>query len=258
VSLHRFFLAGELPESAAEAVELALTSADRHHLVRVVRLGPGDRIMVVGTDRREAEATLVEATLARVVADIDDPVVRPAHPRVALAPALARRERMEFAIQKCTEVGVTEILPVATCRSVVQLDEERSGRRGDRWRRIAEAAAKQSQRAEVPVVRDPLSFDELAAEAARFDVVLVPWEEATTGGLGIGEALDAAGATPDTSVLIVIGPEGGLAADEVSALEAAGGVACTLGDTVLRTETAALVAVSLAIYELGGLGGRDR
>jgi len=257
MSLHRFFI-DDLLGDASESVELALSDADRHHLSRVVRLVPGDRVVVVDTDGAEAEATLVEVSQERVLADVGPKVVRPKRPRVVLAPAIARRERMELTVQKTTELGVAEIWPVVTSRCVVRLDEERSGKRAERWRRIAEEAAKQSQRADVPVVREPMTLTQLASEAGAFDVVLVPWEEAAAAGLGIGAALDAAGALPDTSVLIVIGPEGGLSDVEVATLEAAGGVVVTLGDTVLRTETAAVVAVALAEYELGALGGRGR
>lgn len=258
MSSHRFFLTGPLGEAPASGVPLALGADDLHHMARVLRLEPGDRIVVAGTDGREAEATLVAVAHDGVTADIDPPTERPAHPRVSLAPALARRERMEFTVQKCTELGVVEILPVATNRSVVRLDEDKAGRRGERWQRIAAEAAKQSQRAEVPVVRELVGLSGLLEQFGRFDVVLVPWEERASGALGIGQALDAAGAEPDTSVLIVIGPEGGLEEGEVAAMEAAGGVVVTLGDTVLRTETASAVAVALAVYELGGLGGRAR
>jgi 16S rRNA (uracil1498-N3)-methyltransferase len=165
---------------------------------------------------------------------------------------------MELSIQKATELGVSEIWPLLAARCVVRLDDERVSKRAERWRRIAEEAAKQAQRESVPIVLEPMTIADLAAQAGRFDVVLVPWEEASSGGLGIGPALDAAGATPITSVLLVIGPEGGLEESEVSLLEAAGGVVTTLGDTVLRTETAAIVASALVLYELGALGGRAR
>jgi 16S rRNA (uracil1498-N3)-methyltransferase len=257
VTLHRFFLTGELPASG-DGVELSLSENDRHHLGRVLRLETGDRIVVVGSDAREAEATLTQVGPERACADLDAPIERPARPRVSLAAGVARRERMEFAIQKVTELGVVEILPVQTARSVVRLDEDRAGRRGQRWRRIAEEAAKQSQRGDVPLVRDPVGLDEMIAQFGRFELVLVPWEGATPTGLGIGAALDAADAQPDTNVLVVVGPEGGLEEAEVAALQAAGGVVVTLGDTVLRTETASVVAVALAIYGLGGLGGRER
>jgi 16S rRNA (uracil1498-N3)-methyltransferase len=258
MTLHRFFIEDDLPGTPATGVELAMSGSDRHHLARVLRLVPGDRVIVADPSGREAEATLVVVSAERVLADLDAALERPGRPRVVLGAAVSRRERMELTIQKVTELGVAEFWPVLTARCVVKLDEDRAGKRAERWRRIAEEAAKQSQRESVPVVREPMTIVELAAEAGRFDIVLVPWEEASAAGLGIGAALDAAGATPETEVLVVIGPEGGLEESEVAALEAAGGVIVTLGDTVLRTETAAIVSTALVMYELGALGGRER
>jgi 16S rRNA (uracil1498-N3)-methyltransferase len=258
VSLHRFFVAQALPGVATSGVVLSLSDADLHHLHTVLRLVPGDRVVVADPAGREAEATLVDVSAARVTADIDEPVRRPPRPHVVLVPAISRRERMELAVQKATELGVSEIWPLLTERCVVRLDQERSARRGERLRLIAQEAAKQSQRADVPHVREPVTIGGFVADAGRFDVVLVPWEEASSGGLGIGAALDAAGAAADASVAIVIGPEGGLTEAEVAALEAGGGVVVTLGATVLRTETAGIVAVALTEYELGALGGRVR
>jgi len=258
MTLHRFFLEGPLAQAPTAGVELLLSEADCHHMSRVLRLVPGDRVIVTDGEGREATATLVDVGPERVVADIDDLIERPRRPRVVLAPAVSRRERMELTVQKATELGVSEIWPLLTARCVVKLDDERAGRRADRWRRIAEEAAKQSQREMVPIVREPIGISELAAETGAFGIVLVPWEEQSSGGLGIGAALDMAGATPDTSVLLVIGPEGGLEEGETAALEAAGGVVVTLGDTILRTETAAIVATALVLYELGALGGRAR
>ena len=257
MTLHRFFLEGPLPEGG-EGVELAMSRTDRHHLVHVLRLVDGDRIVVAGRDGRVAEATVRSATLERVTADVGPAIERPRRPRVVLAAGVARRERMEFTIQKSTELGVAEIWPLASARCVVRLDEDRAGRRGERWRRIAEEAAKQSQRPDVPLVRDAMSVNELLAEAGRFDVVLVPWEEAASTAVGIGEALDAHNASADAAVLVVVGPEGGFEPAEVAALQDAGASIVSLGDTVLRTETAAVVAVALTAYELGALGSRGR
>jgi 16S rRNA (uracil1498-N3)-methyltransferase len=103
-----------------------------------------------------------------------------------------------------------------------------------------------------------MSLDALLAETDRFDVVLVPWEEAAATAAGIGESLDAEDAASDMAVLVVVGPEGGFEPSEVDALQAAGARVVSLGQTVLRTETAAVVAVALTAYELGALGGRVR
>lgn len=258
MTLHRFFIVGPLADGEAVGFDLTLSAADRHHLIDVLRLVPGDRIVVVDPSGREAEATLRQLTADVIVGDLDAPITRPRRPRVVLAPAVSRRERMEMVVQKATELGVAEIWPLLTARCIVRLDEQRGQRRSERWRRIAEEAAKQSQRSDVPLVRDPMRLEELAEEVGRFGAVLVPWEEAAGGGLGIGDALDEAGIEADGRVLVVVGPEGGLEESEVALLEAAGGMVVTLGDTILRTETAAIVAVALASYELGALGGRGR
>lgn len=258
MALHRFFLTETLSAAPASGVPLALSEGDLHHLSRVLRLVAGDRVVVVDPDGAEAEATLVSVSAALVRADVDQPEHRQGRPRVVLALAVSRRERMELAIQKATELGVSEVWPLLTERCVVRLDEDRAGKRTERWRRIAKEAAKQSQRADVPVVREPLTIGEFATETGLFEIVLVPWEEASSAGLGIGAALDGAGATAQTSVAVVVGPEGGLTGSEVADLVAAGGMVVTLGDTILRTETAAIVVVTLVEYELGALGGRAR
>lgn len=256
MSFHRFFITSPLPSSACDGWTVPLRDRDLHHLSHVLRLKSGDRVVLAGPDGREAEATLESVSAAAITANLEAPRERPAGPRVVLAQGLTRRERMELAIQKATEVGVSEVVPVAFARSVVKLDEGRADARIERWQRVAEEAAKQSQRALIPVVRSSTDLTGLLVLAEGFDVVLVPWEEAADSAPGIGEALAAAGATSASSVLVVIGPEGGLEVGEVAALERAGALRVSLGDTILRTETAAVVATSLVLYELGGLGGR--
>lgn len=262
MSLHRFFTTAALPSSATDSWVLPLTQRDLRHLLLVLRLESGDHVMLADPSGLVAEAEIRDVSGARVTADVGSPAAPGPRPHVALAQGLARRERMELAIQKATELGVAEIVPVAFARSVVKLAEEKAGKRTERWRRIAEEAAKQSQRAEIPLVREPVDLAGLLEFTADYDVVLVPWERtvgAATPLPGIGEALEAAEATASSSVLVVIGPEGGLEPGEVSAMiQAAGAIPVGLGDTILRTETASVVAVALASYELGGLGGRAR
>lgn len=258
MTLHRFFVDGTLSLAGEAGTLLAISPSDLHHIRRVLRLAAGDRVIVVDGSGLHAEALLVQVGEAGVTADVGQALEGPVRPRVVLAAGIARRERMEFTVQKTTELGVTEIWPLAAARCVVRLDDDRAGKRGERWRRIAAEAAKQSQRTGVPIVREPMTIAGLAAEAADFDVVLVPWEEEASSAPGIGEALDAACATNTSSVLLVVGPEGGFEESEVAALRAVGASAVSLGDTVLRSETAATVAVALVAYELGALGGRGR
>jgi 16S rRNA (uracil1498-N3)-methyltransferase len=256
VSLHRFFATGPLPEHAETDVALPLDARDIHHLVHVLRIRDTERIILAGADGREAEVALTYVGADEVRGDIEEPGARAPGPRVTLVQALTKRERMELVVQKATELGVAEIVPVVTARTIVKLDEGKAGRRAERWQRIAEEAAKQSQRSTVPPVREPIVFGELPSLLERFDAVLVPWEEAAGSAPGIGEALRRARVGSDASVAVVIGPEGGLEEGEVALLVSRGAVAVSLGDTILRTETAGIVAVALTSYELGGLGNR--
>lgn len=262
MSLHRFFVTGSLPDPHTPDWPAPLSPGDLRHLERVLRVSAGDRIVLVDASGREAECAVREARLGSLLVDVGEVVVRPARPYVALAQGLSRRERMEFVMQRATELGVAEIGPVAFVRSVVQWKDERAGGKLERWRRIAAEAAKQSQRSDVPVIRDVMDLEGLTMWAGGFDIVLVPWEECVGSPEhvpGVGEALDEARANSSSRVLVIIGPEGGLESAEVQALQqGCDARVVSLGDTVLRTETAGAIAVALVSYELGGLGGQGR
>jgi 16S rRNA (uracil1498-N3)-methyltransferase len=252
VSLHRFFVPDPIGEGA-----LTLTGPDLHHLRDVLRLQPGEEVAVADGAGGQAVARIVAVTAQEAVLEVVR-LLEPARlPAVTLVQGLSRGPKMDLVVEKATEIGVSRIVPVAMRRSVVRLDGADATKRAERWRRIAEAAAKQSQRAAVPAVDEPLPFEALPGVLEAFDVVLVPWEDAA-GAPGIGDALREAGANAGSAVAVVVGPEGGMEAGEVESLALAGAVTVSLGSTILRTETAALVAVALAAYELGGLGGRGR
>jgi len=234
---------------------LPLSAGDIHHAVSVLRLAPGDELVAVAPDRaaRIVRLTSVAADGLEGVAGPDLP--RSFTPRVTLVQGLAKGDKLDLVVEKVTEIGIEAVVPVAFARSVVKLDPQRAAKRGDRLRRVAAAAAKQAQRDFVPAVLDPLTFADLPAYLASFDVVLVAWEDAD-GSPGIGTALTAAGVTHDARIAIVVGPEGGLATREVETLRAQGAVLVSLGPTILRTETAGILSAALCVYESGGLGGR--
>lgn len=249
MALHRFFA---VKDSGASGGVLPLAPSDVHHLRDVLRLVPGDEIIVVS----DGAATLTRLTEVgeHVAGERVGDVISPRLPRVTLVQALAKGEKMDDVVRQATELGVTRIVPFAAERSVVRLDAGKAAARVDRWRRIAAEAAKQSQRVELPAVLEVAAFAALA-ELLAGSLVLVCWEDAT-GAPGIGDAIRDARPDAETDVAVVVGPEGGLTGDEVAALEAAGAVAVSLGDTILRTETAGVVATAIAIYERGGLGAR--
>lgn len=248
MTLHRFFACGPLPEAG----ELPLTATDVHHIRDVLRLRPGDRIVVVDVG---GPAVVRLTGVAEAVAGVRERSITSADvPPVVLVQGIAKGDRMETVIRQATEAGIARVIPFTSERCVVRLDGAKARAKAERWRRIAEESAKQSQRSAVPDVADPVPLVELPAllEGA---VVLVCWEEA--GHVpGIGQALSTVELAPDRVVAVVIGPEGGLSAAEVESLKRTGALVVTLGATLLRTDTAGLIASALVLYERGGLGGR--
>ena len=218
---------------------LYVTGKDVNHIKNVMRLKQGDEISVrTGQDDREYRYGIEEFTDSEVVcrlrfvkeADVELPV------KVYIFQGLPKADKMDAA----------EIIPVQMRRCVVKLDGAKKGKKTQRWQAIAESAAKQSRRAVVPLVREPMTME----EAVRFaeqntDVRLLPYELQEADG-STREVMD--GIREGSAVSIFIGPEGGFDPAEVELARKAGVVPISLGKRILRTETAALVALSFLIY----------
>ena len=228
---------------------LYVTGKDVNHIKNVMRLKKGDEISVrTGQDDREYRYGIEEFTDSEVVcrlrfvkeADVELPV------KVYLFQGLPKADKMELIIQKAVELGAAEIIPVEMRRSVVKLDASKKAKKTQRWQAIAESAAKQSRRAVVPMVREPMTME----EAVRFaeqntDVRLLPYELQEADG-STRDVMD--GIREGSAVSIFIGPEGGFDPAEVELAREAGIRPISLGKRILRTETAALVALSFLIY----------
>ena len=228
---------------------LYVTGKDVNHIKNVMRLKQGDEISVrTGQDDREYRYGIEEFTDSEVVcrlrfvkeADVELPV------KVYIFQGLPKADKMELIIQKAVELGAAEIIPVQMRRCVVKLDGAKKGKKTQRWQAIAESAAKQSRRAVVPLVREPMTME----EAVRFaeqntDVRLLPYELQEADG-STRDVMD--GIREGSAVSIFIGPEGGFDPAEVELARKAGVVPISLGKRILRTETAALVALSFLIY----------
>ena len=228
---------------------LYVTGKDVNHIKNVMRLKQGDEISVrTGQDDREYRYGIEEFTDSEVVcrlrfvkeADVELPV------KVYIFQGLPKADKMELIIQKAVELGAAEIIPVQMRRCVVKLDGAKKGKKTQRWQAIAESAAKQSRRAVVPLVREPMTME----EAVRFaeqntDVRLLPYELQEADG-STREVMD--GIREGSAVSIFIGPEGGFDPAEVELARKAAVVPISLGKRILRTETAALVALSFLIY----------
>jgi 16S rRNA (uracil1498-N3)-methyltransferase len=244
---HRFFATRPLPASGI----LPLAEGDVHHIRTVLRVQPSESIEVVADgDVWRYEVTSVGEHVSGT--RVERIASRPAMPRVTLAQALAKGDKVDTVVRQVTELGVARIVPFAAARSIVRLDAHKSAARAERWRRVAESAAKQARRADMPEVAEPVALLDLPGLLAG-SAVLVCAEDAPDAP-GIPEALSALATLPEDGVAVIVGPEGGFEPGEVAALTDAGAIAVSLGPTILRTKTAGVVAVALALAACGGLG----
>lgn len=239
-----------LPLPEAPPSEVTLPEERRHYLVHVLRLGEGDALEVFDGTGRAFDARVVELGPRQVRLSLGPARVAPPHRALHILQGLPKGDKLEWVLQKGTELGATAFHPVDTARSVVKLEPRRAGERTERWRKIVEEAARQCRRNDVPQVHPPQPLLEAARALEPGTTLLVLDEEERA--IPLGEAFRACG--PGTPVALVVGPEGGLAREEVAALGALGARGVTLGSRILRTETAALAALAVMQHLDGELG----
>lgn len=239
-----------LPEATASGQRLALPEAQARHLRKVLRLGPGDAVEVFPGTGGHFTARLAEAGLV----ELEEPAVGEAESPLGtvLWAGLSKGDKLEWVVQKATELGVTEIRPVHTARSVRRLDPQRAAKNLRRWQEIAAGACEQCGRDVLPAIATVADLDAALAEAGQ-----------TAGGLhGLVLAEDGTseppGPPPGAPWHLLIGPEGGLNDDELAAAEAVGFHRTALGPRTLRTETAALGALAWAQTRFGDWPGGPR
>ena len=167
--------------------------------------------------------------------------------RVWLFQGLPKSDKMEWIIQKATELGVSDIVPVDMKNCVVRLDEKKAAAKEKRWQAIAESAAKQSKRSRIPVVHPVMKFTDAMRISEQFDVRILPYE-AENGIVSMCEAIVSF--LPGRDIAVMIGPEGGFDRMEAKLAESRGWVSVSLGKRILRTETAAIAALSMIMIRL--------
>ena len=232
-----------LPPGALTGVDvgsqLPLEGAEGRHAATVRRIAPGERVDVADGAGAVARCTVLSAARDALTLSVEAvDVQREPSPRLVLVQALAKGERDDVAVEAATELGVDEVVPWQAARSVVVWKGDRGERARRKWEQTVRAAAKQSRRARVPVVAPLASGADLRARVAHAALAVVLHEEAEAPLAGL--------ALPDAGeVLLVVGPEGGIGADELAGLVAAGAVACRLGPHVLRSSTAGPAALAV-------------
>jgi 16S rRNA (uracil1498-N3)-methyltransferase len=247
--MHRFFV----PPACIEKAVVYFPMDISRQIATVLHLRPGQQVIVLDDAGTEFEVTLEIVAPRTTQGRITITRAAEGEPRthLALYLGLTQREKFEWMLQKCTEVGAAEFIPIITSRSLVQSGEE-SRSKLDRWRRILREAAEQSARGRIPALAAPLRWNE-ALDHFRSQSIpgLIAWEGEKS--LRITPALDAvrqpgSGAVPDLALFI--GPEGGFAEEEIAQARSAGLAPVTLGVRILRMETAAIAAAAIILHEI--------
>lgn len=238
-----------LPIPSPAPGRLRVEGERHHYLSRVLRVAVGEVVEVFNGGGRAWSATVVHADEEAVELELtaERDAVSAAR-RITVIQGLPKGDKLEWIIEKVTELGASAISPVRCERSVVRLDEDRAEKKRERWQKIADEAARQCGRADVPMVHAVGTLLE-AAEAAKARGALLILDEAERH-LRLGDAL----ARVPGELAIVVGPEGGLGREEVAALVQKGGMTVTLGGNILRTETAAMAALIVMRHREGLLG----
>jgi len=234
-----------VPLKPGESVELDEQAS--HHILRVLRMNPGQGLILFNGDGNDYPAELIEGAkkCARVRVLECRPVATESRLQVSLAQVISKGDRMDYAIQKSVELGVHSIQPLLSERCDVRLKGDREEKRLRHWQQVAASAAEQCGRGRIPAIHPVTTLDDWLKQPSAADLRLVLHHRSNA-------SLESH--TRPTGIDLLIGPEGGLSAEEIAAAESAGFFPATFGPRVLRTETAPVVALSLCQWLWGDLG----
>lgn len=245
--MQRFFVE---PHQIDEGThQIHILGSDVNHISNVLRMKQGEELWISDGGKKEYRCTIEEFSPDEVLLHIiyaQEPDYE-LQSRIYLFQGLPKADKMELIIQKAVELGAYEVIPVETKRCVVKLDGKKAAKKVERWKQIAESAAKQSKRMLIPNVHEVLTFKEALKYAESMDVRLIPYELAK----GMQETKEIlADIQPGQSIGIFIGPEGGFEEKEVKTAISEGAKPITLGKRILRTETAGLAILSVLMFQL--------
>lgn len=252
--MHKFFVE---PSEIIEGI-VTIEGEDVKHIYKVLRLKVGDVVNINDCNGTEYNAKLTsidkKEVKAEIIETLDNNNESPI--KIVLYQGMPKATKMDYIVQKGTEVGINAFIPVNTERVVVNTSEFK---KLDRLNRIAKEAAKQSKRTIIPKVYEPVEFNDLLKKLVDYDLIVVPYENAENFGIkNLAKNLNnvnRANSEEINSVAIIIGPEGGFEDSEIESLKEINAHIVTLGPRILRTETAGVVCASLVMYEFGDMGG---
>jgi 16S rRNA (uracil1498-N3)-methyltransferase len=249
--MHRFFIKQEDIYDDGITIE----GEDVQHISKVLRLKEGDKIVLcdqTGTDYNVAIESISKHTVKTIIIDKVSSKGEPTI-EVVLYQGIPKSTKMDLIIQKCTEMGITRVVPVFTTRTIVKLESEKDeAKKVLRWTKIAEEAAKQSARGIVPHIDMPMNLEQALMDSRKLDIVLMPYE--LEKDMSVKAALQGKIAK---SVGFFIGPEGGFNAPEIVRAKQNNVIPVTLGSRIMRTETAGFAMLTCIMYEYDQMKTND-
>lgn len=247
--MRRFFV----EELRTDKKLFSITGPESRHMIKVLRMETGDQLILIDGKGARFLASIESASFREVLVRLEEslPQSPPSPIRTILCQALLKSRNMDYLIQKTSELGVDCIYPFCSERTVVRLDGDKVAKRIQHWSKVAQSSAKQCDRG-MPAEIGPLSgFRELIDKTETQDALkVILWEEEDSR-----EFKDLLNGSPDWKIFIgIVGPEGGFSKNEVNEARDAGFVSVSLGNRILRAETAAITMTAIVQYELGDLG----
>ena len=248
-TLRRFFIETILPEKDGSCT---LTGTEARHITKVLRMGTGDRLILMDGQGNRFQASILSSGQGTVRVSIEKalPAPAPSPVEMTLYQALIKSKPMDLVIQKCSELGVTRIIPFQSERTIVKLDKTRAASKTRHWKEIARSSAKQADRDKPAMIGGITPFPQCLDEEDGGDILkVILWEQ--EGTLDLKELLKKP--PLGRRIMGIVGPEGGFSKEEVPLAEAKGFTAVSLGRRILRAETAAIALVTIVQYEWGDL-----
>jgi len=244
ITMSRFYV----PPDAVKGGKIYAGKEESHHIIDVMRLREGDSVTVFDGTGKEYSGIIESVKNKSVVIAVDKIAAAAAKSpvEISLAQAMPKKDKMDYIVQKATELGVREIIPIESERTIVRAAKDKAAYKTDRWRKIAIEAAKQCGRNDLPDLKEIRSVIDLLKDFRRYDGIIMPCLSKKTVPLK-----SALGRLKDPKrLLLMIGPEGDFTPGEIAAAEANGALLVSLGRLVLKSDTAAIAALAVLNYAL--------
>lgn len=241
--MQRYFVSNASYNLSDKQVErFILDSDDSHHILNVMRMTIGDKIEIVFDNKLFLTRIvnidkLVTTEVIDTINTLDKDICK-----ITIAQSLVKEQKMDYILQKATELGVSEIVPINTSRSIIKIDKLKENKRVERWQKIVKESSEQSKRISIPIIKGITDIDKLTLDDFTYKILLSVNETSTSVKRVLSNV------KLDDKILIVIGPEGGFTNLEESSLIEQGFITASLGSRVLRTETASVMILSIINY----------